>query len=157
MLAQQRLQREARVAERMRQSARAVTGSDDRADPEAVQSQSFDVHGLPQRRVGRVEHLEAVVTEEAVDVVGADPAPDLAFRLKHHNAAPVLFKAPSCPQPGDPRSDDNDVRIHVAPFGVVARQSAGATRAVPERGGENAALLGAEAPQKRLVQNGSNE
>ena len=63
----------------------------------------------PPARIGRVHQLEPAVEPEAVELVGANPAADLARGLQDQHAATGSGQFERGRQPGQPGTDDDDV------------------------------------------------
>ena len=96
----------------MRQLDETPLAAHEQPGPEAPQVQRIDVDPAPHRRVGGVEHLEAAVEEEAVDLVGA-LAPTHGIRcLEHHDREPGVRQHLGAPQPGQPGPHDHDIGVH---------------------------------------------
>ena len=113
-----------RVAQRVGQRDEPPLTTHEQPRAERPQREVLDVDPAAHRRVRRVEHLEAAVEEEPVDLVGALPSPDHRLLLEQQHRAPRLSEPVGAAQPRQPGPDDDDVRVHartvVRPLGVAA-------------------------------------
>ena len=96
-----------------------VLGAGGDACLERLEPQGLDVHEAAHRGVGGVEQLEAAVDQVPVDVLGADPAPDLVGAIDDHHVDAVGLELERAAQPGETRAHHDDVGL-VAPTGLVS-------------------------------------
>ena len=74
----------------------------EQAGAEGPQGEVVDVDPAADRRVGRVEHLEAAVEEEPVDLVGALPTPDDRLALEQDARRPASASRSAHRRPASP-------------------------------------------------------
>ena len=97
----------------MAQLDRAILPAHPHADRERPHAQRVDIDPAPHGRVGRVEHLESAVEQEAVHLVGALAAADDLLRLEQHDVLAGLRQAQRAAQAGQARPDHHRVvRLH---------------------------------------------
>ena len=97
----------------MSEDGQAGLGAGGDACAERLQAEGVDVHPASYGGVRGVEQLESAIDEEAVDPLGADPAADLVRRLEHRDVTTRLGQRLGAAQPGQPRSHDDHVCVHV--------------------------------------------
>ena len=81
--------------------------------PEGLQAQGVDVHPAAYGGVGGIEQLESSVDEEAVDPLGADPTAHGVGGLEHRDVTTRIAQRLRTAQPGQPRSHDDHVCVHM--------------------------------------------
>jgi hypothetical protein len=89
--------------------------ADQHSGAELLQLQGVEVHPLPDRGVGGVEHLEAAVATEPVDDIGAHAAADRVGRLEDRHVVSEIGEPAGAAQAGESRADDDDVSVHGGP------------------------------------------
>ncbi len=99
------------------------SAADRRAGHERAQAQRREVDRRAQRRVDRVEHLEAAVEPEPVHDVGRDPAAGPVGGVEHGDVEPAAREHGRGAQAREARADDHDV--------VVGHASSAAESASP--------------------------
>ena len=87
---------------------------------EAPQLQGVDVEGAADLGIGVVEDLEAVVEQEPLVGVGADPTPDPVGGLEDRDLEPGAGQLPGAPEPGQTRPHHDHVHP-VHPAGLPRR------------------------------------
>jgi hypothetical protein len=80
--------------------------------PEGAQDEGLEVDPALHGGIGGIEHLEAAVEEEAVDLVGALAPTHGMRRLQHDHGPTGLREHVRTPQPSQPGTHDHDIRIH---------------------------------------------
>ena len=98
------------------------------AGVEGGQGQRVDVHPASDGRVGRVEHLETTVDDEAVDVLAGDPAPHVVLGLQQDHLATGLLEPSRAPEPGKAGPHHDDVGVHDSTLGQENLASAAGRR-----------------------------
>ena len=107
----------------MRDGRRRVLAARGHSRPERLEGERVDVHPAAYGGVGRVEQLEAVVDEEAVDSVGADAAADAVRGLEDHDVSTRVCQRLGAPQAGQAGTHDHHVGSHAARLGEAATQT----------------------------------
>ena len=113
------------VAQRMPQLGDAVLTPYPHPDRELSHPERVDIDPPADGRVGRVEHLEAAIEKEPVDLVGALPPSHSVTRLEHDDLVAGGGHAGGAPQAGQPRSDDDDLVSLHAPHDKRRERSKG--------------------------------
>jgi hypothetical protein len=102
----------ARLPERVREHhAGAVLAQHAHPGAEGLHTQARQVDVLADRRVGRVEHLEATVHQEPVDLVGRDAPSDPRACFEHLHLHPGRFQHRRTHQAGHPGAHDDHLGV----------------------------------------------
>ncbi|MDF3044639.1 MAG: hypothetical protein K0R30_867 [Ornithinibacter sp.] len=98
----------------MRHLNEPACAADEHPRPEGAQVERLEIDPAANRRICRIEHLEAAVEQEAVDLLGALAAADGVLRLDQHDRPAALREASGAAQSSEAGTHDDDVTVHSA-------------------------------------------
>ena len=119
MVTAQSFEQVARMAQWERKSRGPLARSHHDAGAELLQPERSNVDPVAHRRVGRVEQLEASVTQETIDAVSPDPAADSITGLENDDLRAAALCAARALQASKTSPDNDDVGVHESPNGCV--------------------------------------